>query len=120
MAANEINIGVINKSNAACVGRVSDNPFIKNVWLSEIPHKAHKTNLPQCCFFIRYFLSGEKNNKLQNKNALTPARKRFIAKGCIKLFVVRCLTALIFMAKNKLANSMPICAFCFEVNSKFL
>lgn len=115
-AITVINIGVVSISNDACMGYVSDNPFINSNWLMAIPVKAHKMNLPRCLRCNLSFLLLNRK-RVHNKIALMPTRSKLSPNGFTSPWLISCLTAVKLMAKNKLVNNNARCAFvlCFNM-----
>ena len=115
-AITVINMGVVSISNDACMGYVSDNPFMNSNWLMAMPVRAHNMNLPRC---LRrntgFFLLNRK--RVHNKMALMPTRNRLSPNGFTSPWLISCLTAVKLIAKNKLVNNNARCAFvlCFNM-----
>ena len=83
------------------------------------PVIAQSTNLFMSCFSI-LILTGLNRYSIQNKTTQTPTRTTFIPNGPANCWLVRCFTALRFMAKNRLVKSRAKWAVVFLFNYGFL
>lgn len=75
-----IMMGVINVSSDACIGNVSDKPFMNSIWFKAIAVSAQSKNAGTSFLAIRV-PRGPKKNKIQNSTKLTPMRIMFNPNG---------------------------------------